>query len=138
MKNIILLGFFVGISAFGNSQQPPLPNGLLCRATACIFGEPVFCRPADFSRIAIKGIQSQHPKWDDTDGEVEIAKDNDKVTLNFGLDDADQYSFFTFRKDDIWAFQHGRLRALPGTYEDGYDWADGYHTRALLAVTCNR
>jgi hypothetical protein len=117
-------------------SMPQMPSMLNCRATTCIYGHAGFCEPGEFQKIVLNKLQTENPEWDNQAGTRYAEAGDDKVTLDFS--DGDQYSRFVFRKDDIEEFVEGRKQTVPGTYEDGYDWADGYHTRAFLALSCTR
>jgi hypothetical protein len=76
--------------------------------------------------------------WDGTVGVIRLDNDNNKTVLDFGVaaGGGDQYSEFTFRNDDIQRFTSGDVKTLRGLYEDGFDWTNGYNTRAQIVVEC--
>ena len=131
MLNLLfILSMFAAMASPAWSQS----SGLDCSARICVFGDISFCRTEDYTDIAIKNFESDTPVWNGELGQRLSNNVDDKVQLDFSA--GDQYAIFTFRKDDLAALKRDPSKTLLGTFEDGYTWADGYHTRALLSISC--
>lgn len=116
-----------------NQPLPPLPNSLSCDGVMAIYGDPSFSDLSFFRGIKLTHLNHE-PTWQGAIGEIRHELSDDKVTIDFS--NGDQYSSFMFRKDDLRAINQGTIKRLSGIYEDGYDWADGFHTRAAILVHC--
>lgn len=112
-----------------------LPDRLSCSALSCVYGDAAFCNVEELLGFSLSQIRSGRPQWEG-DSAGRLSTEDDKVLLDFS--DGDQVSKLTFRKEDALDLSLGKKATLPGTYEDGYYWADGYHTRALFALSCTR
>ena len=137
MKNLILgLALVVASSAQAASSKVALPNALQCKAVMEVYGDPKRQDLAEYQNIQLHHLNSEELKWGLEAGVLKTY--DDKIVLDFGVGahGGDQYSSFTFLADDVSAYLAGKQETLSGVYEDGYDWADGYHTRALLVVHC--
>ena len=133
----------VGGLAVADVQTPAsLPGMLNCDSVYDVYGKKDVYPRETFAKLTALTDKSAHWANGDytEDGVVTQSQDDDKVVLDFGVGatGGDQYSTFTFRKDDLKACAKGKLASLPGLYEDGYDWADGYHTRSLLVLRCTK
>lgn len=145
MNKMLMLLSLVLTSAFAfasPTEVTPLPSALHCDSVLSVYGKPgVFHRKAF---AALTDISQKKAHWSEgvnsNEGVVQEGDENDKVVFDFGVGavGGDQYSTFTFRKDDLFAMSRGTLSRISGLYEDGYDWADGYHTRELLVIECTK
>lgn len=136
MKAFILSLLFpatVPLAHMSDQPLPSIPNALACKGMMRIYGEPAFTNLSYYGEIKLTQLNTE-PAWNEKIGEIRHELHDDKVTIDFS--DGDQYSSFTFRKDDLGALHRGDIKLLSGVYEDGYDWADGSHTRAAILVHC--
>lgn len=118
-----------------------MPQALQCQATTCVYGDSQFCNADLLGRLSLSNLQQAaavrlHQAGESRDGMLLVDPKSDKVKIDFAS--GDQYAIFTFRKDDILALNDGSTARLRGSFEDAYDWADGYHTRALFALECQK
>jgi hypothetical protein len=65
-----------------------------------------------------------------------VVMKEDELTLDFSW--SDQYSFFVFPKELAQDILSGKLEEIKGTWEDGFDWSNGYNTRAQFSVICHK
>ena len=129
----LLLPATLSMAHTSTQPLPPLPNALACEGVIRIYGDPAFLNMSFYSHIRLTNLDEK-PKWADLTGEIRHEDYDDKLTIDFS--NGDQYSVFVFRKDDLESFHRGEITTLSGMYADGYDWADGFHTRAAILVHC--
>lgn len=138
MKALLTLGLILSPLSWAGASLDSLPHTLQCKALVCVYGDADFCQVNDFSQIQLHGLnQTTGIHWVGVgEGKVVIGDYDDKIILNFSLEESDQYSTFAFRKDDMDKLHRGLVPSINGLYEDSYDWADGSHTRAMFVVEC--
>jgi hypothetical protein len=57
--------------------------------------------------------------------------------VRFEFIDGDQYSLFDLGSKDLQDLEKGKVSEIHGTFEDGYDWVNGYNTRAVFQMKCS-
>lgn len=65
-----------------------------------------------------------------------IQSNQEGLRIDFGQ--SDQYEFFTFPKEVADDLLQGKLQEVRGFYEDGFDWSNGYNTRAKFSILCHK
>jgi hypothetical protein len=125
-----------------NDEALTLPDTLYCKGMESLKGEEGFCNLKDYASIKLSQLNSQTPVLgeDEDQGILKLDRENRKVILDFGVGPhgGDQYSTFTFSKKGMAELASGEAVQISGLYEDGYDWMDGYHVRALIVLRCHK
>lgn len=137
MKEISLgLALFLAWTAQAKPAALRLPEALDCKAVLEVYGNPTRQNLENYQHVKLRNLTSDELKWGSETGVLKTY--DDKIVFDFGVGahGGDQYSSFTFLADDFEALLSGKQSLLSGVYEDGYDWADGYHTRAQYVVHC--
>jgi hypothetical protein len=117
------------------SQSPIFE--IRCEAGAFLAGYPNFNRPEDYFPINLKFFENQvimniiGASWT-RKGSLQENSGNLKIDFSF----SDQGSFFEFQGDQIKQLLEGKTEHINGTYEDGFDWSNGYNTRARFETSC--
>ena len=114
------------------SETPFRVSALSCQTVSCIYGDSTFCNPTRSRTLSLKKLKSEAPLFNNQQGSLDLSSSDGRVRLDFS--DGDQSEIFEFRTEDLAAFKKGSV--LRGTFEDGYQWDDGYHVRAYFAIEC--
>lgn len=116
-------------------ESVKFPDHLTCQSIGdCVAGLPDFCKSADYFPQVIDELPSSADKTYDPSGILTEDELSTKVMIDFT--DGDQYSFYFFDANDMTALAEGRVSQIQGTYEDGFDWVNGYNTRAKFKISC--
>ena len=130
------------VHAAALNEDMVFPDTLYCTGIKCLDGLTDFCNTNDFNAEEISQINTKnHLHWNGDDkGILTIDKDSQKVILDFGFGPhgGDQYLTFTFSIEDLMQLSNNKINQVSGLYEDGFDWADGYHVRALMLLSCHK
>jgi len=59
---------------------------------------------------------------------------SDDLILDFSQ--GDQYQFFIFKGIDLAKLANGEIPQVNATFEDGFDWTNGYNTRSQEDFIC--
>jgi hypothetical protein len=78
---------------------------------------------------------SQDPQGFTRDGRFLETHDG-VVRIDFG--DGDQENFYLFNTEEFNKVIHENASSVKGTFEDGFWWSNGYNTRSLFIIECNR
>ncbi|MEO5969324.1 MAG: hypothetical protein ABIQ95_05310 [Bdellovibrionia bacterium] len=145
IKTLSVASFICAISAAAvsaNDEILTLPDTLYCKGVQSLKGEKDFCNLKDYASIKLSQLNSRTPVLgeDEDQGTLELDKSDHKVILDFGVGahGGDQYSTYTFSKKGMAELALGKAVQISGLYEDGYDWVDGYHVRALILLQCHK
>ncbi|NDD92283.1 hypothetical protein EBZ37_09385 [bacterium] len=127
MKFSPFLAIFLAMPALASS----LPEKLVCTGTKFLAGEKNFSDPTDyFPRTITPGKATPNPMgpW--------VSAKNGTVTLTYI--DGDQYEVYSFSQSDLDEFTAQSTNRIQGTFEDGFEWSNGYNVRARFAIDCRR
>ncbi len=119
-----------------------LPDTIYCKGVQSLKGQREFRNLKDYASIKLSQLHSETPVFgeDEDQGILTLDRENRKVILDFGVGPhgGDQHSTFTFSKKGMAELELGEAVQISGLYEDGYDWKDGYHVRALILLRCHK
>jgi hypothetical protein len=108
------------------------PSAIKCNAVNYVFGVDRFAQDfASYNPLNVSLITTEVDFLSNIREDLE----NDRVTIDGG-DGGDQHRNYTFLPADLAALGTGTVDKIRGLFEDAYDWADGFHTRALLVIEC--
>ncbi|WP_141734070.1 hypothetical protein [Oligoflexus tunisiensis] len=139
-KSLQVLTILASLSTQAAAQEAvEFPSRLICDAVGdCIAGLENFCE-ADFyfpePVVMEQPAQYSGSTYDPT-GELSEEELLTMVKLDFS--EGDQYSFYFFKASAMTQLARGEIDKIQGTYEDGFDWTNGYNTRARFRVECVR
>lgn len=77
-------------------------------------------------------IEKANHRWD---AQCFVSSDNGILRFDFGQ--SDQYNFVQFSLK-FEEFLKGDKQTVQGFFEDGFDWSNGYNTRARFEMTCSK
>lgn len=137
MKSVFILSLLLTVSTFA-SENVKWPRRLKCTGVVCLPGSlENFCKPGARPTIYFpKPEMIKNPVGQEAYDHHNDRKLNGLVSLDFS--DGDQYAFYTFKAADVAALSGKRVNVIQGVFEDGYDWTNGYNTRARMTVSCTR
>jgi hypothetical protein len=113
------------------------PSQLVCEAVGdCIAGYENFCEADFYFPAVLENPADNVGSLYDPANEMSDEELQKKVKLDFSQ--GDQYSFYFFDAQAMTELAQGTVDKIEGTYEDGFDWTNGYNTRARFRVECVR
>jgi hypothetical protein len=136
----------IAIIAMPSAQATLAYPSLKCEAIACLGDKGSTCRLESWKPFQLEvQANGREVLWkESTTSEpargVILESTDSLIIYDFGVGahGGDQYSEFSFATDHVHALSAGKIASITGEYEDGYDWADGYHTRAQIQVRCTK
>ncbi len=137
MKSIASLFCLVVLSSYAMAQeQLSVPPKLLCVAQGdCVKGLDNFCAAAQYFPTTIDETLDHIVTAYDPSGTLSKAELQTRLMIDFF--DGDQYSFYLFDAQEMSQLARGLAKNVHGTYEDGFDWVNGYNTRARFNIECS-
>jgi hypothetical protein len=130
----ISFSFFLSALSFAQ-EVVKFPAVLSCQSLGnCIAGHPNFCEASTYFPAVIEQPEAHAAEVYDPSGVLTEEEISSKIMLDFT--NGDQYSFYFFNAADMKALTEGQLSSIQGTYEDGFDWVNGYNTRAKFNIEC--
>ncbi|HYX32860.1 MAG TPA: hypothetical protein VE954_07080 [Oligoflexus sp.] len=99
-------------------------------------GHPNFCDASTYFATPVVILQPEQFAADAYDPSDVLSADDLEKKVKLDFSQSDQYSFYFFNRDDMSALAAGELDKIQGTYEDGFDWVNGYNTRAKFNIEC--
>jgi hypothetical protein len=113
------------------------PAKLTCTALGdCIAGYPNFCEADFYFPVTVVIEQPENLQVNPYDPSEVLSAEELQTKVKLDFSQGDQYSFYFFDRDDMSALVEGPLDKIQGTYEDGFDWVNGYNTRAKFNIEC--
>ena len=149
MKKMIVFTGVLAAAVSGSIQAragslPQIPQKLACKAVGCLPVPDSSCDLKSYQHMELKRQgKGMDVSWKDGDGSSTdgvLFEQENQVIYDFGVraHGGDQYYSFTFKREALEDLAAGRVNEVGGEYEDGYDWADGYHSRVSLLMSCTR
>ncbi|HTL11717.1 MAG TPA: hypothetical protein VL588_04480 [Bdellovibrionota bacterium] len=133
MKLATLTSFALALG-LSTAASAGLPETMTCDGIKALEGVPAFMVISDYLPATI------HPGMATVEFEgpfVEV--ESGTTSLTYHPDgDGDQYSIYRFATADLDAFAAGKKPTVEGTFEDGFDWSNGYNVRAKFSIKCHR
>ncbi len=127
---------FCSLIAPAQASEFKLPAQVSCQSLGdCTSGYPQFCESSTYFPMIVEDLAAHFGELYDPSGLLSESELAGKIKIDFT--DGDQYSFYFFNVEDMKALAEGRVDSIQGTYEDGFDWVDGYNTRAKFTVECS-
>ncbi len=119
---------------------------LRCEAIACLGDKGSTCRLDSWKPFELEvQANGREVLWKESTMTAPVRGVIHEITdsliiydFGVGAHGGDQYSEFSFATDALHALSAGKVESVIGHYEDGYDWADGYHSRAQIQVRCTK
>lgn len=113
------------------------PSKLVCVAQGnCVAGYENFCDASIYFPEPVIIEQPETFAADLYDPSEILTEEELQKSVKLDFSQGDQYSFYFFNQDDMSALASGQLETIQGTYEDGFDWVNGYNTRAKFNIEC--
>lgn len=125
----------LAVSGIAHAGNGPWPMPM-----ACVGRMLVFAGPNSSSLPVQASLHLDAPastvRWAADLGTLVDTGERDTVRLEFS-DGADRRTF-TFQREALRSLSMGYVDAVRGLYEDGFIFADGFHTRSMEVVECRR
>ncbi len=128
----IILGFF--IADLINSIEIKIS----CIYKETIFAEHGFDDPTMYFPINLKIINNDRIVFINSakkEVNTHVITIKDMIHVDWGQ--SDQHNSLIFSENEYKTFLMANYTSIETIFEDGFDWIDGYHTRAKFKTTCN-